>query len=145
MSDIQTAWRDQAGTWVVDGPSLAADAGLHTAVVLSLFTDRLAEVGEAEPTERRGWWGDAYADEPGDRMGSRLWLLAREKQTPAVLARAELYAREALQWLVDDGIANSVTVAGQWLGNGLLVLTVGIARSATPVAQFRFEAFWKGA
>ena len=40
-----------------------------------------------------------------------LWLLAREKRTPAVLARAELYVREALQWLVDDGVASAIAVA----------------------------------
>ena len=146
MSDIRTVWRGLGGEWLVAGPSLAGDDGLETAVVLSLFTDRLAADGDAgvAPTARRGWWGDAYADAPGDRMGSRLWQLAREKQTPVVLARAELYAREALQWLVDDGVASTVVVAAEWVRSGVLGLAVTVKRSAAPVASFRFESFWKG-
>ena len=147
MSDIRTVWRDLGGEWLVSGPSLAADDGLYTAVVLSLFTDRLSEAGDpgVDAGARRGWWGDAYADVDGDRIGSRLWLLAREKRTPAVLARAELYAREALQWLVDDGVASAIAVAASMTQGGVLGLEVSITRSAQPVLQYRFDSFWKGA
>lgn len=146
MSDIRTFWRDLGGEWLVSGPSLSDDNGLETAIVLSLFTDRLAADGDTSvaPTARRGWWGDAYAEVDGDRIGSRLWQLAREKQTPAVLARAELYCREALQWLVDDGVANGVTVQAEWARMGVMGLAIGVTRSASPVLQFRFESFWKG-
>lgn len=147
MSDIRTVWRDLGGDWLVQGPSLAGDDGLETAVVLSLFTDRVAPEGDAsvEPTARRGWWGDAYPEVEGDLIGSRLWQLAREKQLPAVLSRAELYAREALQWLVDDGVASSVAVAAEQTAQGVLGLAVTVTRSAQPVIRFRFESFWKGA
>lgn len=146
MGDIRTVWRGLGGEWVVSGPALADDDGLQTAVVLSLFTDRLAAAGDADvaSTARRGWWGDAYAEVAGDRIGSRLWQLAREKQTPAVLGRAELYAREALQWLVDDGVASAVTVVAESSAMGVLALAISISRSAAPVIQFRFESFWKG-
>lgn len=146
MSDIRTIWRDLGGEWTVSGPSLAGDDGLETAVVLSLFTDRQADAGDTsvQPTARRGWWGDAYPDVQGDRIGSRLWQLAREKQTPAVLARAELYATEALQWLVDDGVASGVAVVGEWVRTGVLGLAITITRSAAPVVSLRFDTFWKG-
>lgn len=148
MADIRTIWTNLGGDWRLAGPSLDDDAGLETAVVISLFTDRLADAGEADVagTARRGWWGDAYADDAGDRIGSRLWLLAREKRTPAVLGRAELYAREALQWLVADGIARSVSVTAEAVGQAgeTLGLAISITRSEKPVVQFRFESFWKG-
>ncbi|HEY9105214.1 MAG TPA: phage GP46 family protein [Roseateles sp.] len=148
MADIRTIWRSVGGDWQLAGPSLDEDDGLETAVVLSLFTDRLAGVGEGDvaATARRGWWGDTFAEVDGDRIGSRLWLLAREKRTPAVLGRAELYAREALQWLIDDGVARSVSVRAEAVGNlgEVLGLAVTITRSAQPVVQFRFESFWKG-
>jgi len=147
MSDIRTHWIDLGGDWRLAGPSLAEDDGLETAIVISLFTDRVAD-GDAgiAATARRGWWGDAYADEAGDLIGSRLWLLAREKSTPEVVGRAELYAREALQWLVTDGVARSVEVTGEVLGQArqVLALAVTVTRSSKPVVQFRFETFWKG-
>lgn len=145
MSDVRTVWRDLGGDWLVQGPSLAEDDGLETAVVISLFTDRLAADAPADAGSRRGWWGDAYGEVDGDLIGSRLWLLAREKQLPQVLARAELYAREALQWLVDDGVASSVDVRAELVRSGVLGLAVTITRSAQPIVRYRFESFWKGA
>lgn len=152
MADIATVWRGFAGDLVVAGPSLLNDDGLQTAVVHSLFTDRLADVDDVLPSasaSRRGWWGDAFAEREGDLLGSRLWLLQREKQTTQVLRRAEEHALEALQWLLDDGIARAVDVQALLLqgdaGQGVLGLSVAVTRSTRPVERYRFEAFWKGA
>jgi phage gp46-like protein len=131
---------------LIDG--LDEDGGIETAVVLSLFTDRRAQPGDPLPDDtagRRGWWGDAFPAIEGDRIGSRLWLLSREKQVPAVLARAREYALEALQWMIDDGIAESVNVSAEVVSPGVLGLQIQIARSHMPVAKYRFETFWKGA
>lgn len=150
MADIATVWRDFGGAWEVQGAALLADDGLETAIVLSLFTDRFAEADEVPSgaASRRGWWGDSYGDLPGDRIGSRLWLLAREKAVPEVLRRAEAYASEALQWLIDDGIASAVSVVAELVpgapSQGAMALAVSVTRSAEPVARYRFESFWKG-
>lgn len=70
--------------------------------------------------------GRCPLDIAGDRIGSRLWLLKREKQLPETLRRAEDYAREALAWLVTDGLAASVTVAAEWAAMGLLAMRINI-------------------
>lgn len=113
--DIALVWSNAAGAADagIVANDLARDDGLQTAVLLSLFTDRAAEEGDVLPdeeTDRRGWWGDEFADDAGDRIGSRLWLLARSKRTDDVLARAEEYARESLQWLIDDKVAERIEV-----------------------------------
>jgi phage gp46-like protein len=147
MSDIRTVWRSFDGDWQVAGPRLDEDDGLETAVVISLFTDRRALRGDVLPepkADRRGWWGDDFPDVPGDRIGSRLWLLSREKQLAAVLARAREYALEALQWLIDDGVARAVNVAAEVVREGVLGLGVEIRRADKPVAQYRFDLFWRG-
>ncbi|MCW5666468.1 MAG: phage GP46 family protein [Piscinibacter sp.] len=152
MSDLRTWFRDFAGDLQVEGAQLDEDDGLETAVVLSLFTDRRANDDDALPDsagqaerERRGWWGDSYAEVTGDRIGSRLWLLSREKQLASVLERARQYADEALRWLVEDGVAREVTVSAEVVRSGVLGLQVEIVRPRVPVSRFRFETFWKGA
>ncbi len=152
MADIATTWVNGAGAWLLRGGALQADDGLQTAVTLSLFTDRLADVGDELPgaqTNRRGWWGDALASEPGDLIGSRLWLLARSKEQPGVLRRAQEYAQEALQWLLDDGVARAVDVQAEWQkGQGAasaLCLLVTVTRNTDAVVRYRFDDFWKGA
>lgn len=107
------------------GPDFASDDGLRTAVIISLFTDRRAEADDELPdggTDRRGSWDDPT-------LGSRLWLLGREKQTQRTLERAREYAEEALAWLVEDGIARAVTVSAEWVRTGVLGLRVVIERA----------------
>ena len=130
----------------VAGPDCGMEAGdlvaentLRTAVILSLFLDRRADDDDILPNgsdDRRGWWADTVAPmteygiggglASGDRIGSRLWLLSREKTLPEVLRRAHDYAFEALIWLVDDGIARAVDVDATMPRPGLLALAVKI-------------------
>ena len=107
-------------------PGLEEDDGLDTAVIVSLFTDRRAEESDHFDGDPRGWWGDALAvnDDRPVPLGSRLWLLAREKQHPAVLRKAEAFARQALQWMLDDGVADSITVIATNPERGWLWLRV---------------------
>lgn len=134
---IALAWNTAAGSadLVLAGTgAIARDDGLASAVILSLFLDGRARPDDGAGADRRGWVGDAFT--PEDRIGSRLWLLAREKQTEETRRRAEDYAAEALAWLVDAGLATSVTVAAEWVARGLLGLSV---RVATPAGDERAD------
>lgn len=96
---------------------------LETAVLISLLTDRRVSESEVpEGQSRAGWWGDAYADEEGDEIGSRLWLLERGTDVPDAPVRAAAYAREALRWLVDDGLATDVDATARRLRPGVLLI-----------------------
>lgn len=134
-----------AADWTIAGGDLARDDGLRTAIAVSLMTDRLAAADDAIPdgtTDRRGWWGDLPRDgaDP-DPIGSRLWLLSRAKRTAETLVRAESYAAEALAWLIEDGVAESVTPAASWGGaaGDQLHLVVTIRRGG---ADTRFDFAW---
>ena len=138
----------------LSGALLDVDDGLRSAVIVSLFTDRRAETGDALPEgaggDRRGWWGDALppvvAGVPidGDRIGSRLWLLSREKQLRQVVNRAREYAAEALDWLIEDGIAERVEVDAEILRTGMLGLEIVIHRPPGDAVDFRFAFAWEG-
>lgn len=136
----------------VAGADLLGDAGLETAVLLSVFTDRRADVTDVLPlgeTDRRGWW----ADREDRKLGSRLWLLDREKRTPATIARAQDYVSEALAWLVSDGVAKSVDVTVESLtpadplwssvGPGIAIRAAIARPDDNATAVFRFGRAWK--
>lgn len=80
-----------------------------------------AEISEAGLDQQRGWWADADSVRPTNthRMGSKLWLLSRAKLNLATRRRAATYAREALQWLIDRGIASTVGGHGHVATSGL--------------------------
>ncbi|WP_439596452.1 phage GP46 family protein [Falsiroseomonas sp.] len=113
---------------VIEGRDLARDATLAPSMILAIGCDRRAlpdDVLPAAPAEagfgdRRGWCGDAL-DAAGRRLGSRLWLLRRAKQSEDTRGRAERYAQEALAPLVERGA--SVSVAAAWLRRDVLSLT----------------------
>ncbi|KMQ72830.1 phage GP46 family protein [Marinobacter subterrani] len=125
---------------------LLADDGMRTAVALSLLSDRRARADDALPdgtTDRRGWWADALADRQGDQFGSRLWLLSREKDLEEVRRRAEGYAREALQWLLDDRVATDIEVEARTVGGDRLLIDVAVIRGdGTRLAQ-QFDYVWR--
>lgn len=140
--------------WAIQRGDLAPDDGLETAIILSLFTDRRALPDDPLPDgsdDRRGWWADAWAEQ--GPVGSRLWLLEREKDTRDVVNRARDYAEEALQWLVDDGIAERIEVMAGWVEPsgalteqktatiipGVLGLGAVIYRRAETPAKYQFQ------
>ena len=126
MADVRLVW--QAGLGIgdlrVEGVDLERDDGLETAVLVSMFTDRRVSAEELPrgESDRRGWWGDVLADVDGDEIGSKIWLLERSKQSNEALVFAEEYTREALAWMIEDGIAVSVDAAARWVRRGILEL-----------------------
>ena len=142
MADIGLTWNSAVGyaDLSIVGGDLAIDAGLETAVILSLFTDAQAQPGDVIPdgsANPRGWWGDMPVDPaqqdasaPPDRIGSRLWLLDRALQTAETLRLAELYALEALQWMIDDGIAATITATASFPFLTWIELVITIDQSA---------------
>ena len=146
MSDIALAWNPAIGGFdlALEGGQLVTDDGLMTAIIVSLFTDARASADDVLPepgSDRRGWWGDMLSPVAAWQMGSKLWLLAREKQVPAVLARARDASRAALGWLIEDGIASSVEVSARFPRQGWLGLVIEIVRPNGPARQ-KYDFAW---
>jgi phage gp46-like protein len=140
MGDIALRWSDErmAADVEVASNDLAVDSGLESSVWISLFTDR-------RDADARGWWADALTT--GEPTGSRLWLLARSKDTPDVLRLAETYAREALAWMVLDGVAAEVRANASKLSVSesryMLLLAVAIQRPDGTTTSFRYAYNWE--
>ncbi len=113
---------------------------LARSALISLFTWRRADTGDVAKGEARwGWWGDTFAD---SRIGSRLYLLAREKITPETIARAREYIAEALQWMLDDGVASNVSVTVERAGLTRLDALVILTRADGTNLDLRFSNLW---
>lgn len=117
---------------------------LAQAVLISLFSWRKsADDDGVKAPRRQGWWGDTFAQVTGDRIGSRLWLLQRQKLLPAVFRRAEDYATESLQWLLDDKVVDRVEVSVERYGSeGLALIVVCYRPDDTQVLNARFQDVW---
>ena len=141
-------FNDQPLTVQIDGQviKLGMDSAqpLVRAVIVSLFTWRRANPDDDLPADlRMGWWGDSFPTIPNDRIGSRLWLLSRSTLTPETVAKAKEYAQEALQWLIDDGVAARVDVQTERQGLSTLAIGCRIYKSDGMVPlDVRFTDVW---
>lgn len=117
---------------------------LAQAVLISLFSWRKSEDDDGvKAPDRQGWWGDSFAEVTGDRIGSRLWLLQRQKILPATLGKAEAYVKEALQWLLDDAVVSKVEVKAERSGLDQLSLVVTCYQpDDTQALSARFQNVW---
>lgn len=151
MPDIVTSWDPWGltGDWVFDPATgdLKTGADLETAAVISFFSDRLAHVDDRLPdpqdSDRRGWWADWDAEE--GPIGSRLWLISREKSTEEVRLRVEDYCREAVQWILDDDVADTVEITVEWADSppSRLDVNVVISRARAVLLHRSYSWAWK--
>ena len=126
----------------MDGYDLRTNKDLESAVIISLFTDRRANDDDTYLSDdRRGWWADTFMIPINYKIGSRLWLLYREKQTTEVLNRAHQYVTESMQWLIDDKIAQAVRVEVEWVSIGVLGIRIEILRPQGTEA-FKYDYAW---
>lgn len=145
------------GIWPPPGESdLETLEELPAAVFVSLFGDERVEPHELSVGEydRRGWWGDTFPEVPGDTWGGKLFLEDRGKlgvdvdpQAPGITTpeRIRTRALDALQWLLDDGVATSIDVVTELRRDNRgvsLVVTINRDRSDDPVT-LRFDPLWE--
>lgn len=115
---------------------------LPRAVIISLFSWRRANPDDNAPVPM-GWWGDTYPTVAGDRIGSRLWLLGREKITNDTLNRARDYATEAMQWMLDDGVAARIDITSARSGQDSAVLGIVIYQRDGTSWDMQFDDYWR--
>lgn len=119
-----------------DGDIETADQ-LDTALLMSLFCERRAAPNEMPvPELRRGWIGNEAT--PGVEIGSKLWLYEQARVTRTILNGIEAAARDAMRWLLEDGLALGVQTAVT-----PSELTVTLERSNSEVSTVYYK-LWEG-
>lgn len=125
---------------------LVRDPGIETAVIISLFTNRRAEEEDILPdnsADKNGYWGDILND-ANDSTGSKLWLVGRSKNTTEVIPLVEEYAKEALEWMVEDGVAEKVEVVAERYDMVTVLMTIAITRPGEEQSIFyKYYFNWK--
>lgn len=148
-----TVWdtAQHTGNWQMMGDgNLKSDAGIETAVIIQLFTDkRLPDYMDLEEgSDRRGWFGDKVdiqTESGEEEMGSLLWTLERQVLTDEIARRAKFYAEEALQVLINQGAVERQEIVVEYdRQKGMMWLDVKLFSHDGNVAYERkFQYLWE--
>lgn len=159
--DSQWQPPEGAADWAIAGPTetmnrggLQARAALHTAIVLSLFTDkRLPDdhplMKLIEDGDQRGWWGDG-ADVRTDlnetELGSYLWVFERAYLNDDIVRQVEAVAQEALAPLIAQEAAARIDCQAERRpppSDGVNLAVQAYGRDGRRIYDIRFEDIWR--
>ncbi|MBQ0167765.1 MAG: phage GP46 family protein, partial [Treponema sp.] len=113
-------------------------------VVMSLMEfDREKKPKSAEiGTVFGGWWGNALESY---NLGSKLWLSLRECITETSLRNACDAVKDALKWMLDDGVAKSVEATAKRVSSDpyLVEFTVTIKKPDGSEEPYQWQVNWR--
>lgn len=113
---------------------------LTRSVVISLFTWRRADPDDQADVPM-GWWGDTWPAVQNDRIGSKLWLYQRSKLTNQLVNNIRTCIRDALQWMLDDGVVSRIDLDIRRTGISELTNSLTLWRRSGPVT-LTFDDLW---
>lgn len=125
--------------FTADG-DIAMSESLDNFILMTIFAEVRATADEIpENTKRRGWVGNETT--PNFEQGSKAWLFEQERATGSTLAELGAVINNAMQVLVTEGLASSVTTDTPKLKNNKVTVTINIYRDGSPV-DTRFFELW---
>lgn len=147
MVGVGFFWQDEAQECpdlVIENGQLKFETGFDTAVYISAFSDRRVDLSQLPigATDQRGWWGDLISEVVNDRIGSELWRLEKSKVFETTAGFFEDVVRAMLQWMIDDGVAQSVTADAIVVNNETIEVKATITKPDGDNIPFKFV--WDG-
>ena len=119
-----------------DSGQIVVEDFWDSAILGSLFREQRATDSELNiPEKQRGWIGNEGYDYEN---GSKLWLFNQARITRSTLNGIENEAAKALQWMVDDGIAESIDAPLATASGTTIQLAITIRRSGSRVINRSF-------
>jgi len=128
--DVKLRTTEDGGAITFSSGQPEMECGLSTAIYISLAT-------------RLGWWGNSVST-VAERIGCECEELEDRALNNKVRLDMEEAARQALKWMVDEGIAASVTVEVSILSPIVLGMEITIAEPSGDPTTLRYKINWQG-
>ncbi len=141
MSDVLLYQTNDNGEINIEGGVVEMSGGLDSAVYLSLFGGMKHDDGA--PNNPLTWWGNLSETEPAKQYRSETqYLLGTLPTTSYNLGRIEEAAGRDLQWLLDEKIANSVSISATIPALNRVTLTIVILAEGER-STFNYTENWE--
>ena len=141
LIDIKIQYDNQKGYFdlcLTDSGDLEKDRTFDSTLSYSLLTDGRADITEVGLVEKqRGTIVDLFTSK---RNGSKLWLLEQARLDLSSKNRAIDYAKNSLQFLIDEGFCKDIKVTSKLTHQGIS-LFITIERINGVFDQYRYDAW----
>lgn len=125
----------------IDGSDFATVDGFETAILVSLFTDARAPAAlVSQAISRRGWVGNILTADIGRDLGSILWTYEQTRLDTGTLTGLQNAAQLSLSWMIEDSIAQNVSVEVD--RTNIRSVTVGVRIVGQSNAVSEYSAQW---
>ena len=146
MSDL-ALYRREDGCYDLDFNGAVGDLlttnTLENAVVISIGTyareRKLGKVANLKPVIG-GWWGDALSEK--GNLGGYLYEAFPGKLTDVTARSVENLVNESLAWMVEDGVAKSVSCKAEVADEETMNVTITIQRPDGNDDAYAYEIKW---
>lgn len=144
MSDLKlTLDANGQFDFIIENGNLATVEGFDTAITVSLFTDARASESQVYlPENRRGWVGNTVNNVQDRELGSLLWLLDQRRLNQDTLNTATDFAKKALNWLIEDKLADDIIVTGTIVPRSGIQLRIDILIDKS-ITETHFVKLWE--
>ena len=130
------------GEITIENGLVKCDKAFSTAVYLSLFGGNAEDDGKVENT--KGWWGNYTGDvQPEEKMVSRFQHYTTLPLTSANLKLAEKAAEDDLAWMIDDGMADTISATGIIDTPHHAVFSVVISKNSETIFSAKYGIQWE--
>ena len=125
-----------------DGFDLKGAVNLRNAVGIMIFSERRTNSDDDVPNQA-GYPGDALDDIDESNLGSKLWQRLRGKSLAKHLPEVEQDIKEALQELIDQGIAKTISVVASYAGTAKHRLNFQVEIVRQSGENLKFNYVWE--
>jgi phage gp46-like protein len=150
MSDLALMRRSD-GFWDLDfqNSDLVETESLENAVIISIGSYAREKSDAAAVTDPQfgGWFGDDTLDSPLASLGGYLYRLHHRVLDSDTCKECETLVTDALQWMIDDGVAASVSCSASIIdgenADKVLYFPITITKPSGDTETFKYELNWE--
>lgn len=126
---------------VIENGQISSVEGFETTILVTLFTDARAPSSLVpDALLRRGCVIDILRAEQARYTGSHLWLLDQARMISSTFAQAEIYSKNAFNFLIEDKMAKAVNVT---ITPDFKAIDIGIEIEISENITERYNTLWR--
>ena len=139
--DLLLNLTEDGGELQIENGLFMPDKSFATSVLISLFGGNIEDAGKVE--NRSGWWGN-YTGATDNKIQSRFQAITNGQPLTVASAKEAVNAAKLdLAWIIDNGIADDISIYGTIGGVKRFDMEVILSKDGTEIYKNKYAINWE--